>query len=148
MNIKFPLGFSQLEDFMDMAKIRWKHWMCCRDLSICRESLVVPHLTSNKYYFLIQWLLNKKLLWVKSWRRTFFVLFWGTICTFYLDFLYFFWATSPWQHWMSYFRFYIYKAIRKVLFLPFIRERSYKGLIFGCLWNLNVKRKYSSCHKS
>ena len=32
---------------------------------------------------------------------------------------------------MSYIRFYMYKAI-KVLFLPFIRERSYKGLIFGC----------------
>ena len=33
---------------------------------------------------------------------------------------------------MSYFCFYIYKAIRKVLFFPSIRERSYKGLIFGC----------------
>ena len=32
---------------------------------------------------------------------------------------------------MSYFRFYIYKAIGKVLFLPFLTERSYKGLIFG-----------------
>ena len=32
---------------------------------------------------------------------------------------------------MSYFRFYIHKAIRKVLFLPFLTERSYKGLIFG-----------------
>ena len=31
----------------------------------------------------------------------------------------------------SYFRFYMYKAIRKVLFLPFLMERSYKGLIFG-----------------
>ena len=30
-----------------------------------------------------------------------------------------------------YFHFYIYKAIRKVLFLPFLIERSYKGLIFG-----------------
>ena len=32
---------------------------------------------------------------------------------------------------MSYFRFYIYKAIRKVLFLPFLIERAYKCLIFG-----------------
>ena len=32
---------------------------------------------------------------------------------------------------MSYFRFYIYKAIRKVLFLPIFSERSYKDLIFG-----------------
>ena len=32
---------------------------------------------------------------------------------------------------MSYFCFYIYKAIRRVLFLPFLMERSYKGLIFG-----------------
>ena len=32
---------------------------------------------------------------------------------------------------MSYFRFYIYKAIRKVLFLPIFSEMSYKGLIFG-----------------
>ena len=32
---------------------------------------------------------------------------------------------------MSYFHFYIYKAIRKVLFLPILTERSYKGLIFG-----------------
>ena len=31
---------------------------------------------------------------------------------------------------MSYFSFYIYKAIRKVLFLPFIRERSYKVFVF------------------
>ena len=31
----------------------------------------------------------------------------------------------------SYFRFYIYKAIRKVLFLPFLMGRSYKGLISG-----------------
>ena len=31
---------------------------------------------------------------------------------------------------MSYFRFYIYKAIRNVLFLPSLMERSYKGLIF------------------
>ena len=34
---------------------------------------------------------------------------------------------------MSYFRFYIYKAIRKVLFLPIFSERSYKGLIFGSI---------------
>ena len=32
---------------------------------------------------------------------------------------------------MTYFHFYIYKAIRKVLFLPIFSERSYKGLIFG-----------------
>ena len=32
---------------------------------------------------------------------------------------------------MSYFRFYINKAIRKVLFLPIFSERFYKGLIFG-----------------
>ena len=32
---------------------------------------------------------------------------------------------------MSYFQFCIYKAIRKVLFLPILTERSYKGLIFG-----------------
>ena len=32
---------------------------------------------------------------------------------------------------MSYFGFYIYKAIRKVLFLPILTERSYKGLIFA-----------------
>ena len=34
---------------------------------------------------------------------------------------------------MSYFRFYIYKAIRKVLFLPSLTEMSYTltGLIFG-----------------
>ena len=32
---------------------------------------------------------------------------------------------------MSYFRFYIYKAIRKVLFLPILPERSYKGPVFG-----------------
>ena len=32
---------------------------------------------------------------------------------------------------MSYFRFYIHKAIRKVLFLPFFSERPDKGLIFG-----------------
>ena len=31
---------------------------------------------------------------------------------------------------MSYFLFYIYTAIRKVLFLPIFSERSYKGLIF------------------
>ena len=29
------------------------------------------------------------------------------------------------------FRFYIHKAIRKVLFLPFFVERSYEGLILG-----------------
>ena len=29
------------------------------------------------------------------------------------------------------FSFYIYKAIRKVLFLHFLIERSYKGLILG-----------------
>ena len=34
---------------------------------------------------------------------------------------------------MSYFHFYIYKAIRKVVFLPISSERSYKGLIFGSL---------------
>ena len=32
---------------------------------------------------------------------------------------------------MYYFRFYIYKAIRKVLYLPIFAERSCKGLIFG-----------------
>ena len=32
---------------------------------------------------------------------------------------------------MSYFHFYIYKAIRKVLFLLIFSERSYKGLIFS-----------------
>ena len=32
---------------------------------------------------------------------------------------------------MSYFRFHIYKAIKKDLFLPFLIEKSYKGLIFG-----------------
>ena len=32
---------------------------------------------------------------------------------------------------MSYFSFYIYKAIRKVLFLPIFSERSYKGLIMS-----------------
>ena len=32
---------------------------------------------------------------------------------------------------MSYFHIYFYKAIRKVLFLPILTERSYKGLIFG-----------------
>ena len=32
---------------------------------------------------------------------------------------------------MSYFHIYMYKAIRKVLFLPILTERSYKGLIFG-----------------
>ena len=32
---------------------------------------------------------------------------------------------------MSCFRFYVYKAIRKVLFWPTFCERSYKGLIFG-----------------
>ena len=93
-----PENFSPLRGFNGHGKNRLKHWMYCRDLSICRESLVVPHLTSNKYYFLIQWLLNKKLLWVKSWRCTFFVLFLGTICTFFHHFLYFFGATSPWQH--------------------------------------------------
>ena len=31
-------------------------------------------------------------------KAYFFVLFWGTICTFFLDFLYFFGAPSPWQH--------------------------------------------------
>ena len=31
---------------------------------------------------------------------------------------------------MSYFRFYICKAMRKVLFLPILSERSYKGLFF------------------
>ena len=31
---------------------------------------------------------------------------------------------------MSYFRFYIYKAIRKVLFLPIFPERSYEDLFF------------------
>ena len=30
-----------------------------------------------------------------------------------------------------FFFFYIYKAIRKVLFLSIFSERSYKGLIFG-----------------
>ena len=37
----------------------------------------------------------------------------------------------PTQVLKGYFRFYFYKAIRKVLFLPFLIERSYKGLIFG-----------------
>ena len=32
---------------------------------------------------------------------------------------------------MSYFRFYIYKAIRKVLFLGIFDQRSYKGLILN-----------------
>ena len=40
---------------------------------------------------------------------------------------------------MSYFRFYIYKAIRKVLFLPIFSDRSYKGLIFGSR-NFNDKK--------
>ena len=31
---------------------------------------------------------------------------------------------------MSYFCFYTYKAIRKVLFSPILTKRSYKGLIF------------------
>ena len=37
----------------------------------------------------------------------------------------------------SYFRFHIYKAIRKVLFLPSLAKRSYKGLIFGSKRNFN-----------
>ena len=48
---------------------------------------------------------------------------------------------------MSYFCFYIYKAIRKVLFLPFFSERSYKGLIFGFERNFNDE-KSTSCHRS
>ena len=45
---------------------------------------------------------------------------------------------------MSYFRFDIYKAIRKVLFLPFLSERSYKGLIFGSQQKFN-NTKLASC---
>ena len=101
MNIKFPLGFSQLRGFHGHGKNRLKHWMCCRELSICREGLVVPHLTSNKYYFLIQWLLDKKLLWVKSWRRAFFVL--GYNLYFFSRFFVLFWGDEPvatlWELW-------------------------------------------------
>ena len=39
---------------------------------------------------------------------------------------------------MSYFCFYIYKAIRKVLFLPFISERSYNSLPATSLKNSSV----------
>ena len=41
---------------------------------------------------------------------------------------------------MSYFRFYIYKAITKVLFFIIFSERSCKGLIFGSQSNFhNIK---------
>ena len=48
---------------------------------------------------------------------------------------------------MSYLCFYIYKAIIKVLFLPILTERSYKGLIFVPKLNF-TNRKLSSCNKS
>ena len=47
----------------------------------------------------------------------------------------------------NFFRFYIYKAIRKVLFLPIFSKRSYKGLIFVSCLNFNNK-KLASCHMS
>ena len=46
-----------------------------------------------------------------------------------------------------FFCFYIYKAIRKVLFSPFLTKRSYKGLIFVPKLKFN-NRKLSSCNKS
>ena len=59
---------------------------------------------------------------------------------------------------MSYFCFYIYKAIRKVLFLPFFSERSYKALIFGSERSYKAlifgsernfnDEKLTSCHRS
>ena len=50
---------------------------------------------------------------------------------------------------MSYFRFYIYKAIRKVLLLLIFSERSYKGLIL-VLNEISIIKNWlhDTCHKS